>query len=339
MRTNAEILADLDAAIKGITEVGNLHESILAPGQFDEFIRQMEISTTILPEARFMRMDSPVEHIDRIGFLGWGLMPGNNADGSSHDLTDSDMATPTTATNKLVAEELVLGVSLRDKMLRRNIERERMETTVIELMGEWAGRDLEGYAVLADKGINASEPKILKLTDNWAKLSPNKVFGTGSDKDFDPADPESIFEALMAAVPKQFFVDRSQWRLYVPWEVENAYRDVLKTRGTALGDTSQTSNQPLYYKGFLVKVCPTTDRSPSVADGGRGKIAMLQHPDNIVWGVFKEVGIEPERSARKRATDHILVVEADAGYEDENASAVAYLDLDADTFEASGSGS
>lgn len=325
-----EMLAELDAAIKGITEVSDLGESILAPGQLDRFIRSMQEQTVILPAARFMQMRSQQENIDRVAFMG-RIMHGSVTQEGAHRSLDAETeyAKPATQTNKLIANELKAIVPLRDKALRRNIERGQFQNTIVELMGEAAGRDFEEYGTFADKDFDPSDDNMLCLTNGWAKLSPNKVYGVGADKDFDPTKAEEIFEALLQAIPKQFLQDLSSWRFYVDWETANAYRDYLIARGTALGDTATTSGAPIPYKGIPVEVVPLFSRAKAEADGGTGRIAMLQYPDNMVWGVFEEVGVEPQRSAIEGVTYQVLTIEADANYEDENASAVAYLELEA----------
>jgi hypothetical protein len=47
----------------------------------------------------------------------------------------------------------------------------------------------------------------------------------------------------------------------------------------------------------------------------------------MVWGVFHEVTIEPDRVPAERKTDYYLTVEADAKYEDEDAAVVAFMEI------------
>jgi len=47
----------------------------------------------------------------------------------------------------------------------------------------------------------------------------------------------------------------------------------------------------------------------------------------VSWGVFHQVTIERDRDIRNRRTDFVLTIEADAGYENPNAAAVAFLDI------------
>ncbi len=336
---NNEILRKLDQAYKAVT-VGDLGNAVLAPQKFDQFIKSMQNRTKVLPEARFIPMDSQITDIDRVGFVGRVLTAGVAANEAVVSVNGAGEASvsPTFGTNRLIAKELRALTGIRDRALRRNIERGNFENTLVDMFGEAAGRDFEEWAILANTGAAARQggafpaaDNLLTLTDGWAEKAANKVYGIESaggaaDNDFDPNDVETIFDAMITALPKQYLLDRSEWRIYVPWEVEDAYRNALRARGTQLGDSAQISGQDLLYKGFPISYCPMMERSNAPVNGA-GRICWLTHPDNTVWGVFEEVNIEREREAKQRQTDFILTFEGDAHYEDENAAVVAYLDL------------
>jgi len=344
METNIELLARLDAAFKGIIEVGTLADSILQPLKFDKFIRQVEVATVIVPEARFIKMLSNKVDIDRTGFVARILKSGKTtAQGATtRELAVSEYSNPNFNTNELSTQELLAIASLRDDALRRNIEKGGFEDTLVSLFGEAAGRDLEEYFILSDHtGLTFVDDDVLCQTDGWCRKAANKVYGvnvTGyTARDFDPsADtyPENMFNAMLSALPKQYLGNVMDWRFWVNWAMYDGYRDILRARGTQLGDAAQSTNNPLYFKGFPVKYCPILERARTVgptdeekaADVIEGQIAILGNPDNMVWGVFHEVAIEKEREAKKRRTDFVLTLESDAHFEDENACVVALVD-------------
>jgi len=328
--TNEQLLQKLDQAFKSVVDVNALGDSILVTQKFDRFVEAMQHRTNILPEARFQEMTSRKTEIDRIGFVDRVLTKGIKDDGSSETEKGSEsFVKPDTWTNKLIAQELRGKVALTDRALRRNIERGDFENHLVNLFGEAAGRDFEEWALLSNTE-NLTEAGILEMTDGWLKLADKHIFGKGDDNDFDPDDAESILGALLDALPKQYLVNRSEWRFYVPYEIEDGYRNILKQRGTALGDSAQTAGERLYYKGIPVVYAPMLERSvaPDASGGekGLGGVATLQHPDNMVWGVFHEVTIEPCRNAEERRTEFYLTIECDAHYEDEKAAVTAYLD-------------
>lgn len=330
MYKNETLLQIIDRALKGgITEINDFGQAVLQPEKLARFIRKMQSKTVILPQARYTPMNSQIKHIDRISFTGRVLKSGKDGSGDHRSLSTSEYAKTNTSTNVLTASEFVAIASLRDDALRRNIEREAFENTMIDLLGEAVGRDLEELALFADKDILYATDDVLSKTNGWIKQAANAIYG-GSKEDFDPTDsdnyPENMFNAMLVAMPKEYLSNINEWRFWVPWEVDNAYRDLLKKRGTALGDSAYTGNSRLAYKGIPVETVPMLARATSVGEGGTGDVAILGYPNNHVWGVFYKVTIEREREAKERRTDFVLGLEVDAGYEDENAVVVAYID-------------
>lgn len=334
--SNAQLLAKLDSAFKNVIEIDDFGEAILQPTKFNRFIQQVEQSTVVLPEARFIRMDSQRVDIDRTGFVNRILRSGRSAasgGGIVRELQAAQFAQISTFTNQLNARELQAIASLRDDALRRNIERGNFENTLIDLFAAAAGRDLEEFALLADTNIPFDEDDVLSQTDGWARRAAQKLYGRGVNADFDPDDaafPENMLNEMLAALPKQYLGNVADWRFYVTFNVYDGYRDLLRARGTQLGDTAQTTAAPLYFKGIPVVYAPFLERARSVVDVSadiiEGEIAMLTNPDNMAWGVFHQVTIEREREAKLRRTDFVLAFEGDADYEDENAAVVALID-------------
>jgi len=329
MLSQEEMLKLIDRALKGgIVDVDALGEAVLQPTKLTRFIRKMQERTVILPQARYMPMEAQIAHIDRISFTGRVLDSGEDAAGAHRTLSESDYAKPTTAINKLTVHEFQAIVSIQDKALRRNIEKENFEETLIDLLGEAVGRDMEEFALFADTDMTYSQDHVLSKSNGWIKLAANAVYG-GDKSDFDPTlatYPENMFESMLSGIPKEYLNDPGAWRFWVNWDVENAYKNILKARGTALGDSIYASYKSVPYKGIPVERIPMMERAKTELLGGPGDVAMLGFPNNHAWGVFHKVTIEREREAKKRQTDFILTLEVDAGYEDENAVIVAYID-------------
>ena len=133
MYSQEDLLQLLNKAEKGVLEVADLGQSVLQPGKLARFVRKMQEKTTILPEARYMSMESSIEDIDRIAFMGRVLDAGEDASGDHVDLDEAQFSKPTTWTNRLTAKEFQAIASLRDKSARRAIERGSFETTLIDL--------------------------------------------------------------------------------------------------------------------------------------------------------------------------------------------------------------
>lgn len=343
-----DLLAGLERALKAVIEPSDLGTSILQPDKFDRFVRRMEDKTVVLPDARFIRMDAQQEDIDRIGFTSRILVSGHDTADVHQDVAEANFVVPTTNTNSLVAKELQAVASIRDKALRRNIERGSFEDTILDIFGEAAGRDLEEFGLLADTNIPFATDDVLNQTDGWLRLAANKLYGQetvtpSQPKGFDPlaADyPENMFQAALDALPKRFLQNINDWVFWVTFSVFDKYQDRLRARGTALGDTFQRGPQAsagltLPWKGFSITYAPLLERSAALPDQLdatlerdriEGEVCLLGNPDNMAWGVFHEVTVEPEREAKSRRTDFVLTVEADAHYEDENAAVAVLID-------------
>ncbi len=334
MKTTNQLLADLDLAFKAVTDTSDFGDSILQTAKFDAFVRRMEDRAMVIVDARFIPMDSQKVDIDRTGFIGRILRSGADGAGASRTLSTGEFAQTTQTTNQLDAVELQAVTSIRDRALRRNIEKGNFENTLVDLFGEAAGRDFEEFALLAHTNWSHSDDDVLSKTDGWLALAANRVFGEGAGADFDPTAntfPENMFDAMFDALPKRFLQNVTEWRFYVNFATLNDYRDLLRARGTDLGDVQQVGNQPLNsvpYKGVPVVFTPLLERAANPTDGKvSGRMALLSHPDNMAWGVFHEVSIEREREAKAKRTDFVLTFEGDVHYEDENGAVAAFIDL------------
>jgi hypothetical protein len=218
-------------------------------------------------------------------------------------------------------------------MLRRNIEKEGFENTLIDMLGEAVGRDSEELYIFGNTGITYGQDDVLSKLNGWVKQAANAVYGVDEvgylEKDFDPTDatfPENMFKAMIDATQKQYLKNRAGFRFWVDFETDDKYRDILKARNTGLGDSIQTGFVEIAYKGIPVRRVPMIERAKPIVDGGTGGICLLGYPNNLVWGVFAQIAIEREREAKLRRTDFVLSLEVACEYEDENAATVAYIE-------------
>lgn len=335
--SNAQLLGRLNKAFKAITEVSDLGDAILQPEKTAQFVREMQLATRILPAARSVMMQAKQRDIDRIALSGRILKSGKDAAGAHQDLdADTDSSDPDFNTQKLITNELVALISLRDDTLRENIESGNLEGTLLSLFAEAAGRDFEEFAVFGDTNVAFGDDDVLSLSDGWARLASNKLYGLGVDQDFDPAAaefPEDMFQAQLDALPKRYFSNPMDWVYYVDFSADDAYRDILKSRGTDLGDRAQVERSPVFYKGIRVDYAPMLERTPAqhgLVDDDEifGRVSLLVNPANLVWGIFHQVQVEPEREAKARRTDFVLTFEGDMQYEDPNAAVAGLIDAE-----------
>ncbi|MCK4510629.1 hypothetical protein KAW64_02770 [bacterium] len=341
MFTNADLIARVNAAIKGVIEPSDMGSAVLQTKKAARFIRRMEYDTTVLPVARFIEMDSPVEEIDEIGFASRILTAGHTTSDAHRNLSDSEFSEPTVDTQTITAKELQAVASLRDKTLRRSIERGTLEDTIIDLLGEAAGRDLEEYAFFADTSTPFATDAFIHQGDGWLREAGSKVYGIDVagqvGKNFDAAGSiELMFQAMIDALPKRFLGSVKDWHIFVTYEMFDDYLDILRAKATDLGDKIQEfgAGRTTKWKGFNITWVPLLERyattpvsdAEKIRDRIEGQCALLTHPENLAWGVLHSVQIEPEREAKKRRTDFVLTFEGDAGYQRPDAAVAAFTE-------------
>lgn len=295
---NQEILEKINGVLKSIM-TNDLGKAKLAPSKQQQFVRVVSEATPLLDAARRIDMTSHTHDIDRVGFAGRILRSAQEGVEGEHS------ANPDFHTNQLESVEVMAIAGITDSTLEDNIEREGFENTLLDLIADRVGIDLEELFINGDKSSN--DP-VLKLTDGWLKKAANEV----TDVDFDTNDVEDMFDAMIKAVPKKYLRNRNEWAFYVHWDIEDTYRNVLRKRGTGLGDQAQTTSQPLSYKGIRIQ---------DVSNMPEGT-ALLVPQSNLVYGIYRDISIEPDRIPKARRTDFVATLRVDCHYEDENAAVV-----------------
>lgn len=295
---NNDILARINSALKAITTT-DLGSARLARSKQQRFARVVSESTPILDSARRIDMTSHTHDIDRIGFASRILR------GAKENQAGDQDSKPDINTNTLESVEVMAIAGVTDSTLEDNIEKEGFEDTLLDLIADRVGIDLEELFLLGDKN---SSDEFLSLTDGWLKKSANQV----TAGDFKATDVEDMFDVMLKAVPKKYLRNRSEWTFWVHWDIEDAYRNELRQRGTGLGDTAQTTAQTLSYKGIKVLDCSNMPEGT----------AFLAPSSNLVYGIYRDIFIEPDRIPKARRTDFVTTLRVDCHFEDENAAVV-----------------
>lgn len=297
---NQEILNKINGALKSITTT-DLGSSRLARTKQQQFVRTVSNATRVLDAARRIDMTSHTHDIDRVGFASRILRRAQEGEDNGED------SKPDFNTNTLESKEVMAIAGITDSTLEDNLEQEGFESTLLDLIADRTGIDLEELFLLGDRD---SEDSFISITDGWLKKSANLV--DANSNHFNGSDVESMFDAMIKAVPKKYLRNRAEWTLWVHWDIEDAYRNILRERGTGLGDSAQTTAEQLAYKGFAVQ------DSANMPEG----TAFLAPASNLVYGIHRDIFIEPDRMAKKRKTDFVTTLRVDAHFEDENASVV-----------------
>lgn len=298
-------------------------KALLNEEQFAQFMRAATINQTILNDASFRRMNSTSQVVSSTKVTNRVLQNGyktvNNEQVTQNQLTP---ATIGFGKAELVATKLKALTSILDDDKEDNIEREQFEQTLLTMMGEAVGIDLEAVCVFGDttytSGSPAAPDKLFSTIDGWltsatTTLKSDGAKGSGT-KDFDLADGiTSMFDKMLYAMPAAYRQSNLMKDLvfYVPFEVQEAYREFLIDRETGLGDSSLLNATELQYKGIPVKYAPVLD----AADGRtvHGNVAsILTVPEFLWYGVYKDLSVEPKRIVENEETEYYYRIRCDA---------------------------
>jgi hypothetical protein len=221
---------------------------------------------------------------------------------------------------ELVATKLKALTSILDDDKEDNIEREQFEQTLLTMMGQAVGIDLEAVCVFGDTTYKSSgnPDPLFSCIDGWltsatTTLKSDGAKGSGT-KDFDLADGiTAMFDKMLYSMPAAYRQANLMKDLvfYVPYEVQEAYREFLIDRETGLGDSSLLNAEELKYKGIPVKYAPVLD----AVDGRtvHGNVAsILTVPEFLWYGVYKDISVEPKRIVEEENTEYYYRFRGDA---------------------------
>lgn len=337
--TKRKMLRRLESALKTMT-VPDLNEGRLNEEQSDRFLREIEEASPALGEARQIGMTRDRVAIDRISMTQRVIVPGADASGNRRTFGANDRRKPTFQTNHLVAKEFGAVFPLGDDALERNLELDQLEDTLIELGGSAAGRDMEEVFYLGSKDIAYASDGVLNQLDGWLAKSPNRVYGQnsaaagGPARDFDETVntgrieaqwPANMFSDLISAIDPKYLQNEADWRFHVSRTVLRQYHSLLANNGLI---NEILSPGPVTWENIPVVPIPVLGRAAAAGAyaNAPGRVAALQMPDNMVYGIHRNIRIEPRREPLDRSTEFVLTFSGDCHYENEEASAVAFID-------------
>ncbi len=302
----------LKKAILTTTDLGT--GATLNPEQADEFLRLAIAPQVMLPEVRTVRSSATKWQEAKIDFGSRILRPGVEGE----RLTYEERAKPTTGYVE-ISTVLVKGeVPISDEVMEENVEREGFADTIVQMVAEGSGRDLEELFIRGDTG---SPDGYLAQLNGWLKQAEVGAGAHVYDAAADGQDYQSIFKKLLLALPDQYKRDIENMRFYVPVRLEEIYRDQLSARGTPLGDQTLQGKTPLTYQGIKIRGVPLFPIAPGASDTSK---VLLTHRLNLYAGYRRQIRLETYRDPREGATSFIVTARADAKIAVIPATALAY---------------
>lgn len=315
--TNEQILSQIvneqeKEVFKSMRSDMNSAGALLNPEQFNQFMRAAIINQTILNDASFRKMNAMQQVVSSTKVVGRVLQNGYDSTGATEDQLTA--ATIGFGKAELDSTKLKALTGILDDDKEDNIEQAQFEQTLLTMMGEAVGVDLEALCVFGDdsytSGSPAAKDPLFSTFDGWLTQATNTIQSSNqssSTGDFNIATNgiTSMFDAMINEMPVAYRQANLMKDLvfYVPWEVKDAYHDYLIDRETGLGDSSLLNNTELQYKGIPVKYAPVLD----AVDGRtvHGAIpSMLTVPEFLWYGVYKDLSVEPDRIVAQELTNY-----------------------------------
>ena len=305
----SELSKKADLALADLTSNGGL----LTPEQNDTFIRKLIDQPTMLRAVRSVPMNAPEMKINKIGFGSRILHPAPGgaspyaADDGSNDryLAAAKRAAPTTSQVPLTTKEVIAEVRIPYEVLEDNIERGNMADTVLALIAERAALDLEELLIRGDTALAVSDPFLGLMNGVLKRVTSNVVDAANANIS------AGVFNNLKKALPTRYRRNLAAMRFFSSMDRESDYRLVVSNRGTDLGDSILTSNAPLPVLGVPLQSAALMPNAN----------LLFTDPQNIIFGVQRNVRVEQDRDIRSREV--IIVVTARVGITIEEEEAMA----------------
>lgn len=303
----------------------SLNKGVLSTDKLAEFVQEMKNATTLLDAARLIPMNSFKKDIDRISMDIELEAPVRDAQGNEV-LTDQD---PSFGCNTLDAVKLRAKTRLTNDALDDNIEQGNLQTTIISLFGGAGGRALERTYIYGNKSLtDAGIPTSYKAVDGWIEKCGTKIYGTGTNKDFDATVTDSskdnyIFAAMLDALDPAY-LDGAVY--FVPTKMATTYQRSLKSRDSNLGDQANLQNGQLTFEGHPVIGVDALDRpydDPSFLAGKAKKAAFFGKPENFVYGMWKQIQVRSQEDIDNDLWKFYLKLRGDCHFEDETKTVCA----------------
>jgi len=313
--SNKELTKRADLALSDLTSNGG----ILNPEQANTFIDMVQEQPTILNQSRIIRMAAPTRKINRLGFgsrimkaAPQGTPPHANDDGTNDRyLAMADRSAPTTAQIELNTKEIMAEIHLPYELLEDNIEGQSFEDHVMRLIAERAAQDLEEWALSADTG---SGDAYLALNDGLLKTAVSNEVDLSAQLDIDGVALNSnvhpaTFANGMLAMPQKYLRNLAALKHFMTVPDTIKYRARVAQRATGYGDSSLTGNGELVVHGVPV------EQAPLMPSG----FGLFTFPQNILFGIQRNIQIETDRDIRSRQIIIVLTTRVDCIWDDEDA--------------------
>lgn len=206
-------------------------------------------------------------------------------------------------------------IPVEEEVLEDAIEQGRFKDTILNLIPQAVGRDMDEIAI---NGDTASADPFLAQFDGFLKKVTSNVHDFAGAKFADPvlADPFGDLTAMMRLVPRHHRRDRDRMNYLSSFLAEDDYRNAVIARSTASGDSALTSDGKIRFKGRPIH---SIGMWPENLGGGNDTQALLCNTKNLQFGIWRDVRIKIEEEPREGMIYFIVSLRFDVQIADETA--------------------
>ncbi|MDP1826646.1 MAG: phage major capsid protein [Archangium sp.] len=297
--SNRTLLEKADLALADLTAGGG----ILLPAQAQKFMRLLIKQSVLMQLATVVPMASPKHQLSKIKFGSRILRPGQEATA----LAPADRARPDLSFLELDARLFKAEVHLSDEVLEDNIERGELRQTILEMIAEAAGRDMEEVII---NGDTASADPFLATMDGLLKQTTSHLVdaaATGINK--------NLLRDLLKSLPSEYLRDKKQMTYLTSVDAELDYRNTLADRATVGGDRFIEEDTPALYSGVPVKPVPLFPENLGPANNRT--VALLCNPKNVHVGIWRQIRLESFRDVSAGVLRVVATLRFDAKFAEE----------------------
>ncbi len=297
--SNRTLLEKADLALADLTAGGG----ILLPAQAQKFMRLLIKQSVLLQLATVIPMPAAKYQISKIKFGSRILRPGKEATA----LTPVERAKPDLSFLELDAQLFKAEVHLSDEVLEDNIERGELRQTILEMIAEAAGRDMEEVVINGDK--TSADPFLATLDGLLKQATSHVVDAAGV------AISKNLLRDMLKSLPSEYLRDKKQMALLTSVDAELDYRNSLAERATVGGDRFLEEDAPVLYSGVPMKSVPLFPEN--LGPASNRTVALLCNPKNIHVGIWRQIRLESFRDVSAGVLRVVATMRFDARYAEE----------------------
>jgi HK97 family phage major capsid protein len=280
---------------------------LLSNEQARQFLRDAIEASVILKAADSFDSKSPKFDVPALAF-GNRIM---RATAAGMRVDAANRVAPTTGEVTLSTELFKGEVPIAQDVFEDNIEGAELANTIMQMIAEAVGRDLEEIAIKSD--TTSTDP-------DFAKLAGGGIISqliTANENLYDATGKTSykaMFKGMVGALPTRYRRDWSSFVLYVTPHVADGYADELGDRATQLGDANTDGKPVQRYRGIPVIEVPLLSGTDTwgATSHDFSTYAVLCNPKNLKIGFHRRVEVERYREPLSNATSFLPRVRYDA---------------------------